>query len=97
MVKGAKPEYGKIIVHVIDEDDILKGLSLSFEAWASHNDEVVATGKEQFKVLAYSDSCTIEALKALNKPIYGVQFHVEVADTPRGKEILQNFIEVCRR
>jgi len=97
VVKGSKPEFGKITVYVIDEDDILRGLSPSFEAWASHNDEVVRTGKESFEVLAYSDFCSVEALKDRRRPIYGVQFHIEVADTPRGKEVLSNFIEVCRR
>ncbi len=97
VVKGSKPEFGKITVYVIDEDDILKGLSPSFEAWASHNDEVVKTGRESFEVLAYSDFCSVEALKDRRRLIYGVQFHVEVADTPRGKEVLSNFIKVCRR
>ena len=31
-----------------------------------------------------------------SKPLYGVQFHPEVAHTPRGGEILNNFLfEIC--
>ena len=38
----------------------------------------------------------IAALRHETKPIYGVQFHPEVAHTPRGGEIIANFLfEVC--
>jgi GMP synthase (glutamine-hydrolysing) len=96
VVKGRLPEYGKTIVRVIDEDEILLGVGPEFEAWASHNDEV-KRGHGRFTVLADSTYCEVEALKAKGKPLYGVQFHVEVADTPRGKRILQNFIALCKR
>jgi len=95
VVKGRLPEYGKTVVRVIDEDGILKGVGGEFVAWASHNDEV-RRGHGRFSVLADSQYCEVEALKADGKPLYGVQFHVEVADTPKGKLILQNFISLCR-
>ncbi|MBC7120109.1 MAG: GMP synthase subunit A [Candidatus Methanosuratus sp.] len=97
VVKGRKPEYGKTVVRVIEEDEILAGVGKEFVAWASHNDEVIRTGRERFSVLAESDCCRVEALKAAGSPIYGVQFHVEVAETPKGTEILRNFVNVCRR
>lgn len=96
VVKGKKPEYGKTTVRILDPDDILLGVGREFVAWASHNDEV-RKGNGSFKVLADSDYCGVEALKHEGRPVYGVQFHVEVADTPRGKDILRNFIGLCKK
>jgi GMP synthase (glutamine-hydrolysing) len=95
VAKGRLPEYGKTVVRVTDEDEILKGIGREFIAWASHNDEV-RRGHGKFSVLADSEYCKVEALKANGRPVYGVQFHIEVADTPKGKLILKNFIALCK-
>lgn len=95
VVKGRKPEYGKTVIEVIEPDDILQGLGKEFVVWASHNDEVRKDGGK-FSVLARSKYCEVEALKGNSHPIYGVQFHIEVSDTPKGKTILRNFINLCR-
>jgi GMP synthase (glutamine-hydrolysing) len=95
VVKGRKPEYGKTVIEVIEPDDILQGVGEEFVAWASHNDEVRKDGG-RFSVLARSEYCEVEALKGDGRPIYGVQFHIEVSDTPKGKTILRNFINLCR-
>lgn len=96
VVKGRRPEYGRTSIRVINEDEILVGVGREFVAWASHNDEVVRTGRERFSVLAESEFCGVEALKAEGRRVYGVQFHPEVAETPVGKQILKNFVKVCR-
>ncbi|MGC8936799.1 MAG: GMP synthase subunit A [Candidatus Methanomethylicaceae archaeon] len=95
VVKGKKPEYGRTLIRVLDRDDIFQGIEERFVAWASHNDEVKLNGG-RFRVLADSDCCEVEALKHETKQIYGVQFHVEVAETPKGKEILRNFVRLCK-
>jgi GMP synthase (glutamine-hydrolysing) len=95
VVKGRKPEYGRTIIRVIEADEIFQGVGSEFVAWASHNDEVKQDGG-RFRVLARSDYCDVEALRHESKQIYGVQFHVEVAETPKGKEILKNFVKMCR-
>jgi GMP synthase (glutamine-hydrolysing) len=96
VVRGKQPEYGKTIIRVIDPDDILLGIDSEFVAWASHNDEVQKNSGD-FTILADSEYCQVEALKVCGKPIYGVQFHLEVAHTPKGKEILNNFITLCKK
>ncbi|RWX73944.1 MAG: hypothetical protein Metus_0723 [Candidatus Methanosuratincola subterraneus] len=96
VVKGRRPEYGRTVIRVIDEDDILAGVGSEFVAWASHNDEVVRTGRERFTVLAESEFCGVEALRAEGREVYGVQFHPEVAETPVGKQILKNFAGICK-
>lgn len=97
VVRGKSPEYGRTVVRVIDEDEILQGVGKEFVAWASHNDEVKFKDGAAFKVLAESDYCSVEALCDARRRIYGVQFHVEVSETPKGKDILRNFIRICRR
>jgi GMP synthase (glutamine-hydrolysing) len=96
VIKGKKPEYGRTTVRVSDPDQILLGVGSEFVAWASHNDEVVK-GNGNFSVLADSEYCGVEALRHEVRPVFGVQFHVEVADTPKGKDILRNFIGLCRK
>ena len=84
------PEYGLAKLKVIEEDDLFKGLPKEFLVWESHNDEVkVAPG---FIVLAISDNCGVQAVKHVQKPYYGVQFHPEVNNTEHGESILRNFV-----
>ena len=96
VAKGKKPEYGKTLIRVIEPDDILLGIDGEFVAWASHNDEV-RRNFGSFSILADSEHCEVEALKVYDRPIYGVQFHLEVMHTPKGKDILNNFITVCKK
>lgn len=88
-----KPEFGKATLVVDDEDDIFKGLPKEFVVWESHNDEVTKV-PESFKVLAHSESCPVEAVRKVDKPLYGVQFHPEVENTEHGYDIFRNFLKV---
>jgi len=63
----------------------------SQSVWMSHGDQV-STVPPEFEVLARSTNTPIAAMGNMQKPIYGVQFHPEVHHTPRGLEILQNFL-----
>lgn len=90
------PEYGRITVHVDEEDEILRGAGPSFTAWASHNDEVIRM-PDGFERLAHSQSCKVEAMRSSNRPIYGIQFHPEVSHTTMGRTIFRNFVEIVER
>lgn len=61
--------------------------------WQSHNDEVIKV-PEGFQVLAHTESCPVEAIKARDRPFYGLQFHPEVENTEHGYDIFQNFLKV---
>jgi GMP synthase (glutamine-hydrolysing) len=78
--------------------DLLAGFQVGEEiaVWMSHGDQVEAlpTG---FHGLAVSDNCPFAAVESLTHKFWGVQFHPEVAHTPRGNEILANFLfRICR-
>ena len=65
------------------------------DVWNSHGDEVTALPKG-FRVVGTTDGCDFAAVEDPQRKLYGLQFHPEVAHTPRGKEILQNFVyHIC--
>lgn len=88
--------YAQIQINILDENDIFKGLGPQLEVWASHKDEVTQLPPE-FKVLASSAICDVEAMKHPEKPVYGIQFHPEVYHTPEGPKVFENFYEVCKK
>ena len=64
------------------------------DVWMSHGDHVISV-PEGIHVTARTAGA-LNAFEGLSGRIFGVQFHPEVAHTPFGKEILQNFIfKVC--
>ena len=95
-VRGAaRREYGRAELEVLDEKDLFAGLPGRFVAWMSHGDQVERV-TEEFDVLARTETCPAAAVRHRRLPIYGVQFHPEVAHTERGGEILRNFLyRVC--
>jgi GMP synthase (glutamine-hydrolysing) len=92
---GTLGGYAEVEVEVIKEDDILRGLPPRFKTWASHADQVVAQPKD-FEILARSEVCEIEAMRHLQRPLFGVQWHPEVVHTEHGAELLENFIALCK-
>ena len=91
---GAR-EYGHKTFTITNFDDLFYGLDSQEQVWMSHGDRVerLAPG---FEVIGSSDSCPTGAIRDLSWRLYGVQFHPEVHHTPRGKEILSNFLfRIC--
>ena len=93
-----KREYGRAEVRVCgDAGPLFRGFEAgeSFTAWMSHGDQVRAL-PEGFTTVASSPASPVAAFRHESRPWYGVQFHPEVAHTPRGGEILSNFLfEIC--
>ena len=92
---GHHPEFGKTEVTISSGDRILAGLPEKIIAWENHNDEVKKL-PEDFKVLASSKTCKIQAFAHKTRPIFAVQFHPEVENTQFGRKIFENFVEICR-
>lgn len=92
--KGTFGGYASVMVEICDQDDILAGMGPRINTWASHADEVSRL-PDRFTKLARSDICAVEAMRHADKPIYGVQWHPEVAHTEAGDILLNNFIEAC--
>jgi len=90
---GHNREFGRADIHVKHTSPLLEGLaeSGSEPVWMSHGDKIVAI-PEGFSVVATSESSPFAAIADEKRRFYGVQFHPEVAHTPRGSTILANFV-----
>ncbi|MGZ7132803.1 MAG: GMP synthase subunit A [Halobacteriota archaeon] len=94
--KGASGGYARVTVEIIEPDDILVDMGPTISTWASHADEVNRLPSD-FVKLARSEICEVEAMRHPAKPIYGVQWHPEVAHTEAGDTLLLNFVKICEQ
>ncbi|MFA5879623.1 MAG: glutamine-hydrolyzing GMP synthase [Candidatus Margulisiibacteriota bacterium] len=93
--KGKSKEYGTASLFIDNNFDLFEGLWLETTVWMSHGDSVVKM-PDGFHQLGHTESCQIASMGNPFKKMYGVQFHPEVQHTPRGLEIISNFVlEVC--
>ncbi len=90
-------EYGRALLKLEREDRLFAGLPGGLErvVWMSHGDRVLRLPRE-FEVVATSDSSPYAAIRHAERPIWGLQFHPEVAHTEGGGRILANFArDIC--
>jgi len=95
VVFTGRREYGAGTLHIANGSQLLGGLGPQIDVWNSHGDEVTALPKG-FRAAGRTESSNFAAVEDPERKLYGLQFHPEVAHTPRGKEILQNFVyHIC--
>ncbi|MBN2137186.1 MAG: glutamine-hydrolyzing GMP synthase [Sedimentisphaerales bacterium] len=91
-----KREYGRTNLNIADKTDLLADLPDSIIAWASHGDQLRQADGD-FQTLATTQTCPHAAVRHAAKKFYGVQFHPEVSHTPKGMQILKNFLyNICK-
>jgi GMP synthase (glutamine-hydrolysing) len=89
-------EYGKTEVSVVDPGVLLDGLPADTTAWMSHRDAVTKP-PPGFEITASTVNCPVAAMEDADDGFFGVQFHPEVAHTPRGMDVMRNFLyHACR-
>jgi len=84
-------EYGPAVLAVEDHDELFADLPATLDVWMSHGDRVVEL-PGGFRYLAGTSDCRAGAMGNTARRIFGVQFHPEVVHTPRGREVLSNFL-----
>jgi GMP synthase (glutamine-hydrolysing) len=97
VTRGGRREYGRAEMTVEDPTGIFAGFDAgeAMTAWMSHGDHVDVV-PEGYVVTARSASNPIAAMRHVTRPIHCVQFHPEVAHTPRGGALIENFLfDVC--
>jgi GMP synthase (glutamine-hydrolysing) len=93
---GQKREYGKGTLSVKDRSAALfANLPDRLQVWNSHGDKLTRLPKG-FRAVAASDNSEFAAIEDAARNFHGLQFHPEVAHTPRGREIIANFVHgIC--
>jgi GMP synthase (glutamine-hydrolysing) len=88
-------EYGNTSLEVVADSVLLADLPQAQQVWMSHRDQVTGV-PPGFVCVATSEGAEVAAMEDRDRALYGVQFHPEVAHTPRGNEILKHFLyDVC--
>ncbi len=94
--KGQKREYGKGTLTIKNRQCALfKNLPAKLQVWNSHGDKLTRMPRD-FVVVATTENSDYAAIEHRQRKFFGLQFHPEVVHSPRGKEILANFVHgVC--
>lgn len=89
-------EYGRTNLEIIENKGLLAHIPMATTVWMSHGDQVNQLNSD-FVALATTPTCPFAAVRHTSKPFYGVQFHPEVTHTPRGSDMLKNFLyDICK-
>ena len=92
---GREREYGPAAIAATGESPLFAGLPAELDVWMSHGDRIEEL-PPGFAPLAASANSPVAVMADAARGYYGLQFHPEVAHTPRGADILANFAHgVC--
>jgi GMP synthase (glutamine-hydrolysing) len=97
VARAEQREYGPAELAIDNDADLFHGFTRKdlVRVWMSHGDRMTSLPKG-WQVLAHSGNSPIAAFADPTRRFFGLQFHPEVAHTPRGKEILDNFVfRIC--
>lgn len=90
---GKIREYGRANIQLSGSSKILPKKSDGSTVWMSHGDHV-AEVPDGFAVTATSGKL-IAAAENPARQLYGLQFHLEVAQSEYGQQMLENFFKIC--
>jgi GMP synthase (glutamine-hydrolysing) len=87
---GAR-EYGRTTFERRGGSVVLEDLPGEDVVWMSHADTVVEP-PPGFEVTGRTDAVPVAAMEDRSRGLFAVQFHPEVAHTPRGQDVLKRFL-----
>ena len=93
---GQRREYGKGTLTVTDRAcTLFNRLPEDLQVWNSHGDKLTKLPRG-FRPVAITENSKYAAIENRSKRFFGLQFHPEVVHTPRGRQIIGNFVHrVC--
>ena len=91
VLPATRREYGPATVTLTESDGLFVGLERDQPVWMSHGDSITRL-PEGFRATAQTDSTQFAGLVDTSRNLYGIQFHPEVVHTPRGRDVLRNFV-----
>jgi GMP synthase (glutamine-hydrolysing) len=84
-------EYGGTTLHTQRAGVLLQDLAEREQVWMSHGDAVTRE-PEGFLVTATTDTIPVAAMEDPQRGMFAVQFHPEVAHTPKGTAVMKRFL-----
>ena len=84
-------EYGRAVLSVSHPGVLLADLAAEETVWMSHGD-TITRAPDGFTVTGRTESIPVAAMEDPGRGLFGVQFHPEVAHTPRGMDVLKRFL-----
>ncbi len=95
VARSARREYGRAELVVSDLSGFFQGIGSKTPVWMSHGDRIESL-PPGFKVIAKTQNSPAAAIVDPRRRFYALQFHPEVAHTPKGSAMIQNFLfEIC--
>jgi len=91
VLPATRREYGPANVTITHDDGLFAGIDREQPVWMSHGDSITRL-PEGFRATAQTDSTPFAGLADSARGLYGIQFHPEVVHTPRGRDVLRNFV-----
>jgi len=93
--RSSEREYGHGKLRADVRCPLFKGLPKELDVWNSHGDRISAL-PEGFETFGITENSPFAVIGDPKRQIYGLQFHPEVAHTPKGRQILENFVHgIC--
>jgi len=88
-------EYGRAHLNILEENDLMQGMSKSSQVWMSHGDTIKAL-PDNYQLIASTEDVEVAAFHIRNENTYGIQFHPEVYHSTEGLQLLKNFVvNIC--
>ena len=93
---SARPERGFLPIEARDRSDLLRGLPANPTVFQDHTDEIVSV-PDDFRVLAASADCAVQAISCPERRWWGTQFHPEESspEHPAGERVLRSFFALA--
>src|SRR5215471_10583554 len=91
---GHDREFGRAELQIIDETPLFEGVFKEGElakVWMRHGDRVTRL-PPGFRAVGISTGAPFAAIADDSRRLYGLQFHPEVVHTPKGAQLLANFV-----
>jgi GMP synthase (glutamine-hydrolysing) len=92
--RAGRREYGKAIL-IEHAGPLFAGLEGELQMWMSHSDAVTAL-PAGWQVIAQTEENPVAGIAAPDGKTFGVQFHPEVVHSPKGMQVLENFLELAK-
>lgn len=84
-------EFGSGQFKITRSSPLFAGLPKALDVWNSHGDKVTRL-PAGFVAVGTTENSKSAAIADVRRKFYGLQFHPEVSHTPRGSEVIENFV-----